>query len=316
MEELAHIGEIVLHNNTNIKQIKKNQANLHIKLNNLSISVNRLCDKISSISLKDECIECEKTDKEKIIELFNEHVKNKEIILKKFRHCGDEGHWLETQMGISHNSNNKPDIFGYEMKKLSKKITFGDFSASEYLFSRNRKIINNINKWNQSDIPMSRDEFIKTFGTPNTKKNNRYSWSGRCVPTYNKWNKCGQIMKITPNNDIHIYYSYSKDGRDIKKTFHKLLKKNNVLIVVWLNTKLRTCINRKFNSNGFFVCKKEGSTYQKICFGSPFNYEYFIDGIKKRYIIFDSGMYVGNSRNYSQFRSSYGNFWQKLITEY
>ena len=256
-----------------------------------------------------------KTDKEKIIDLFNDRVKGKEIILKNNKHCGDEGHWLETQMSISHNSDNKPDIFGYEMKKLSNKITFGDFSASEYLFSRNRKTINNINKWKQTDIFMSRDEFIKTFGTPNVKKNNRYSWSGSCVPTYNEWNKCGQIMKITSENNIHIYYSYSKDERDNKETFHKLLKKDNVLIVVWLNTKLRTCINRKFNIKGFFICKKEGLTYNKICFGSPFDYEYFIDGIKKKYIIFDSGMYVGNNRNYSQFRSSYGNFWSELITE-
>ena len=32
-------------------------------------------------------------------------------------------------------------------------------------------------------------------------------------------------------------------------------------------------------------------------------------------IIFDSGMYQGNSRNYSQFRSSANNFWNILITE-
>ena len=42
-------------------------------------------------------------------------------------------------MEISHNSNNEPDILGYEMKKNSSKITFGDFSASEYLFSKKKR---------------------------------------------------------------------------------------------------------------------------------------------------------------------------------
>ena len=37
-----------------------------------------------------------------------------------------------------------------------------------------------------------------------------------------------------------------------------------------------------------------------------------IDHLKK-YIIFDSGMYDGNNRNYSMFRSSYNKFWRNLI---
>lgn len=45
-------------------------------------------------------------------------------------------------MGIKHNAKNEPDINGYEMKKSSNKITLGDFSASEYLFSgKNKKIL-------------------------------------------------------------------------------------------------------------------------------------------------------------------------------
>jgi len=43
---------------------------------------------------------------------------------------------------------NEPDINGYEMKKSSIKITLGDFTASEYIFSRKNKrnIINHLNK--------------------------------------------------------------------------------------------------------------------------------------------------------------------------
>ena len=46
-----------------------------------------------------------------------------------------------------------------------------------------------------------------------------------------------------------------------------------------------------------------------------FDFNYFVDNIKNKNIIFDSGMYEGNSRNYSQFRSSANNFWNILITE-
>ena len=89
-------------------------------------------------------------DKQYIITLFNTRVKGVEIILKghKINHCGKEGHWLETKMGIKHNAKNEPDINGYEMKKSSIKITLGDFTASEYIFSRKNKrnIINHLNK--------------------------------------------------------------------------------------------------------------------------------------------------------------------------
>lgn len=83
-------------------------------------------------------------------------------------------------MGLTLNSNNLPDIGGYEMKKDSKKISFGDWSA-EYLFSAKNILIKKINK---DDLVMTREEFIKTFGNKNDEKNGRYSWSGSCIPKY------------------------------------------------------------------------------------------------------------------------------------
>lgn len=162
---------------------------------------------------------------------------------------------------------------------------------------------------------MSRNEFIKYFGNQNTKKHNRYSWSGKCIPTYGKYNECGQILTIDDNNNICIFYSYEKDLRD-HKVEYDFLKQGKKLIVIWTSTKMEKHINNKFNFNGFFICKKENSDmYNKICFGKPFNFQYFIDNIKKQNIIFDSGMYCGNTRNYSQFRSTIVNFWDNLIVE-
>jgi hypothetical protein len=255
--------------------------------------------------------------KQQIVEIFNQNVKGVDILLdgKNSKHCGKEGHWLETQMGIKHNAKNEPDLYGYEMKKSSSKITLGDFSASEYAFSKKNKRtnINHYNNWND-DNKLERSDFTKIFGNPNSAKNNRYSWSGSCIPIYNKWNANGQILTINENNDIVIIYSFSNDTRSIKEDFPTFLKNDNIIIALWKSEKMKPHINNKFNNKGFFICKKTGTTYEKICFGSPFNYDYFIECIKNKKIIFDSGMYDGNNRNYSHFRAP-ASFWNELIIE-
>ena len=123
--------------------------------------------------------------KRQIITLFNNNVKGREICLEgcHINHDGKEGHWLETKMGIKHNAKNEPDINGYEMKKYSNKITLGDFSASEYAFSKKRDSINYMNNWTDEE-KIDRTNYIKTFGNPNPIKHNRYSWSGSCVPIW------------------------------------------------------------------------------------------------------------------------------------
>ena len=251
--------------------------------------------------------------KQQIIELFNNNVKGVEINLKEQNknHCGKEGHWLENKMGIKHNSKNEPDINGYEMKISSNKTTLGDFSASEYAFSgkNKRNNINKLNNWTD-EIKLSRNNFIKIFGNLNLSKN-RYSWSGCCVPTFNNWNYNGQNLIINNNNDIIIYYSFSKDKRNLEIPI--IFKNDNIVIALWKVEKMKPHIDNKFNKNGFFICKKINSKYEKICFGKPFNFEYFIECIKNKKIIFDSGMYEGNNRNYSQFRGSC--FWNELIIE-
>ena len=119
-------------------------------------------------------------DKQHIIALFNKYVKGVEICLegKNINHCGKEGHWLETKMGINHNAKNEPDINGYEMKKNSSKTTLGDFSASEYVFSRKNKrnCINNLNNWTD-EIKLNRSDFIKRSEERRVGKECRSRWS-------------------------------------------------------------------------------------------------------------------------------------------
>ena len=262
------------------------------------------------------------SDKSKIIELFKLNIKGKtpDVTNNNKKHCGKEGHWLEKQMGIEHNANNMPDIYGYEMKKQSKKITFGDFSASEYIYSKERKYINEKNKWikPEENYEITRIDFFHYFGSKNAEKHNRLSWSGKCIPKYNQWNNQGQTLLINENNDICIYYSYSKDNRDkIDKDYKpipKFLQKNDILIAYWSNIKMKKHIEDKFNNNGFFICKKTDNIYDKICFGKKFDYKLFVENFKSGDIFFDSGMYNGNTRNYSQFRAN-EDFWNKLIIE-
>lgn len=78
------------------------------------------------------------TDEQKIIHTFYQSVYGKTANIQGAnpRHAGSRGHWLETQMGLTPNGNNAPDLYGYEMKNATtSKTTFGDWSANYYNLS-------------------------------------------------------------------------------------------------------------------------------------------------------------------------------------
>ena len=112
-------------------------------------------------------------------------------------------------------------------------------------------------------------------------------------------------------------YSYDNDKRKNKTTDE--WKGKEIYIAVWSGEKMKKHVDSKFNQKGFFICKKDkDGKYDKICFGSPINYELFIEKIKTGDIFFDSGMYYDsnkpNERLYSQWRASQ-KFWNNLLTE-
>lgn len=127
----------------------------------------------------------------------------------------------------------------------------GDWSA-EYLFSNNRKLLEKINNY---DIKISKEEFIKYFGNKNEDIDNRYSWSGSCVPKYGEYNNCGQKLIIDKDNNIQALYSYQHDKRNNKKTEN--YKNKIICIAVWSKQKMEKHVNSKFNQKGFFICKKK-----------------------------------------------------------
>jgi hypothetical protein len=254
----------------------------------------------------------------RIIELFYKNVKGKkpDISNANQKHDGKKGHWLERQMGIEANANNSPDIYGYEMKNQtsSGKITFGDWSADEYIFQHGRP--KKVHVTNQ-DYNISRNRFLEIFGKPNEKRNGRLSWSGTPCPSYiNRYTPYGQILKIDANNDIVISYFYSKDQRENKDTLVPFeMQKDDLVIAKWHRKSIKKKLEDKFNQQGWFTCKMDKhGVYNSIHFGKPMNFESWIELLEKRIVFFDSGMYYGNSRNYSQWRASTA-YWDSLIVE-
>lgn len=258
-------------------------------------------------------------NKKIIIERFNKNVKGKvpNTIDNNQRHDGKEGHWLETQMEIAHNGDNEPDLLGYEMKNqtTSGKITFGDWSADEYIFlhGRGSNKINSINK----NYQISRDDFFKIFGKPNPLKNNRLSWSGTPCPTYyGDITTFGQSLTMDSDENIIITYNFSNDQRPNKLNIIPLnMQVDNLIIAKWHSQSLKVKLERKFNQKGWFTCTKDSNgVYDKISFGNPMNYDSWIKLFKNKVVFFDSGMYQGNVRPYSQWRATTG-FWHSLITD-
>ena len=264
------------------------------------------------------------TPEEQIIELFRKNVKGKKpnVEGRNKRHDGKKGHWLEEQFGITPNADNKPDLMGYELKnETSSKTTFGDWSANVYVFTNPKysPLFEGIAKYEKQD------SFVKIFGHPNEEKNGRYSWSGSPCPKINSYNDFGQILSIDSKNDIIAFYSYSKDKRPDKADIvPEELQIEDLEIARWYGENSPSskrgdkCLKEKLEdkfSKGWFTCKTdESGKYVKICFGKGINYDEWVNWIEKGIVYFDSGMYEGNKRPYSQWRAD-NKFWDSLIIE-
>jgi len=255
--------------------------------------------------------------KEKIKKLYfeNVHGNSPDIEDKNSRHDGAKGHWLEKQLGKEPDGKNEADFWGYECKNhtTSGKTTWGDWTPNYYIFDKD------------SGYDLSRDAFLMIFGKPNAEKDNRLSWSGEPAPrTPNKISNFGQYIVVDDELNINIYYDFSKDLRKQKSNIVPLkFQKDNLLLAKWYGyeknnnskkTALETKVKNKFNNKGWFKCVMENNIYTKIIFGKPISFETWIEYVKSGDVYFDSGMYQGNIRPYSQWRSD-NIFWDNLVTE-
>lgn len=264
-------------------------------------------------------------DKQRIIDLFRRNVKGRSVNLDGYntRHDGRGGHWLERQFGIQANANNSSDLFGYELKnQTSSKTTFGDWSANRYIFKDGELS----NFFKGSSAHEKQDDFCKVFGKSNQDKGGRYSWSGSPCPKIDTFNDFGQTLIIEENSDIVAIYSYSKDRRSDRDIYvPSQLRVDNLEIARWFGKKspsssqkdkcLKSKLEDKFNVKGWFTCKTNiNGIYSEICFGDPIDFDQWIELVQKGLVFFDSGMYQGNKRPYSQWRAQ-NSIWESLITE-
>jgi hypothetical protein len=76
-----------------------------------------------------------------IEERFETYVKGLVPDLSNFnsKHDGAEGDWLTKKMGLTVNGRNEPDFNGFEMKKDSRKTSFGDWAPDKALYKSERK---------------------------------------------------------------------------------------------------------------------------------------------------------------------------------
>ena len=249
-----------------------------------------------------------------IVQTFMQNVYGKKADTSDMnsKHDGNKGHWLEKQMGIAPNASNAPDLLGFEMKnQTTSKTTFGDWSPS-YIIFNDKEIIpreKGIKTMERRDT-----HFLNVWGQPNIEKENRLSWSGKPVPKIDEWNDFGCILKVDENKNIKIIYDYQLDKRDNKEIIVPKAYRNALIIIaMWNADKLSKKVNAKFNQKGWFTCKTDSlGIYNKICFGNPITFDDWINLVKRGIVFFDSGMYEGNPRPYSQWRAS-NSYWNSLI---
>jgi hypothetical protein len=287
----------------NIKSLsncnKENNKEINLKCtltkNNAAIKIQTWCRKIQ--------LQIKLNPKEYIVKKFNANLKGK--IFEKDgnnKHCGDEGNWIEKQMGIKCNGNNKPDLLGYEMKKQSIVTTFIDKAPSVFLLEENKIVKNKEDK----------KIFWNIFQRTNSSGIRIGGWK------LDEWDNDGQSMHIDENNNIVILYNYSFDKRpEIDKILPKYYKNNKShTIISWYKIDLENAINNKWNQKGFFVCKKnKEGIYDKIYFGNHFDFDYWLENVKQKNIYYD-GYSIYGGRWRGCFRSQSKWFYKHIIEEY
>jgi len=204
-------------------------------------------------------------------------------------------------MGIKPNSKNCPDIYGFEQKKDSSKITFIDKQTDEKYYKGL-----SLGKRPKKEL---KEKYWKTFERSNSTPNKIGGWK------LNKWDNDGQCLKLDCEYNILIVYNYMKDKRIDKKTrvdeYYKNTKDH--VIGIWKSHTLKECIERKFNQNGFYICSKNKlGEYDKICFGQKITFDYWIQEFKRGNIYYD-GYSSLNGRWRGMFRAS-KKWWRQIIT--
>ena len=263
--------------------------------------------------------------KQRIKELFDQNVRGRDPseYVNRLIHAGSDGHWLQVQFGLTADNKNAPDVFGFELKTGSRgKTTFGDWSADQYLFYSHLRCQNSSVAASRckkcSNSVMDRSTFLKTFGAPNPKKQNRNSWSGTVFPKISGWNRFGQKLDVERNGSIRTLYLFEEDKRPDKNLLvPKELRSGEVTTALWLATTLKKKVENKFKVLGWVKCVRDQNgegPYRGLLFGNPIDFDLWVSLVRTGAVFLDSGMYDGNPRPYQQWRAN-NSVWDSLVEE-
>ena len=175
------------------------------------------------------------TDKEYIVSVWLDSIKDKPICTEgqNTNHCGKIGHWLESKFGLASNSNNEPDIRGYELKTGKEVTTFIDKAPDETYVDGNI-----IPKRNNR---LAKKRFWEQYGCK--KQSDAPTVGGWRIGRYNY---CGQRMLVDESDNILVEYDYDQDQREYKNTIAGLPQTPH-LIMRWNAESLKQSVERKFN---------------------------------------------------------------------
>ena len=242
-----------------------------------------------------------------IINIFNNTIKGTKFNNIKGtnkKHDGKEGHFLEKKFGLKPNCNNRPDILGFEMKNQTKsKTTFVDKVPSNKYY---KGVSFNIKDTETKKI------FWNTFKRQYSKGIRIGGWN------LNEYDKDGQCLYVDDNKNIKVLYQYKYDKRPNKNELIDNYYKNDEIHIImeWVNKDIQEIFNNKWNQGGFFVCKKDKKNiYNKICFGKPESFEYWLEHIKQKNICFE-GYSNLDGKWRGCFRASNKWFYSHITEEY
>ena len=121
-------------------------------------------------------------------------------------------------------------------------------------------------------------------------------------------------MVVDNNDTITIIYDYSNDPRANKAQIIPIeFQRDNLILASWSRNWLEPKLTDKFSQNGFFKCYRNANgIYDRIAFGEPMDFDDWLKLVRQGIVYFDSGMYVGNNRNYSQWRAN-NDYWDSLM---
>lgn len=210
-----------------------------------------------------------------------------------------------------------------QSKSRNRKVQFSLKSLHHVKNGRIQKVNRKVNKQVKplNNIPsMNKHTFLRLFGTQNPNKydkdgQNRFSWSGQSIPQIQKYNTNGQILIVDHHNNIYILYNNKYDKELNKKPPWVKALTQLIILAYWSKNKIEQFVHKKFNMNGFIICKKNSQDiYDTLLIGKPFDLDYWIQQLKSGIVYFDSGMYSGNNRFYSLWRAK-TEFWKQLIVD-